>query len=1204
MKKTYRKNIRRTIWQSVSRFGAIFAIVALGVGFLAGLLATTPDMCYSGDRYFDETNLFDMRVMSSMGVTDDDVAALRDLPCVKEVMPAYSADMLVKTSNGDTLVTRIHSLPLREKGQSAPENYINRVDLIEGRLPLKPNECAAESGSAYAGGNLKLGDTLYISDENESVEDSFSQRAYEVVGIVKSSYYFSYEREPASVGNGTTALVMYVNADAFSMDVYTDAFISVEGAAQLNSLSDAYVDLTDDATKQIEAISDLRCEKRLAEIRIDAQTEIDDANEKYEDAKAEATQKLADAARKLLDGKNEVADGEAELTDAQKKIADGQNTLEKERTDLPDNLLDAQKQLEAGQGVIDVSKAQLAAGLAQYNQQKQAYDAGVAQIESAKAGVAQLEPLVAQSEAALPQLTQQLAQVQAYYDQANAAYTAAVEGAHLNDLQAAYDAAQNAVSAAIAAGGYADEAAWAAADPAAPALLAQREGAKQMLDGATAQLAAAKAALDTVGAQLAQVRTGFEQASMLAGKRAELEAAKAQIAATEPQLAASAPQLAAAAAQLESARLQIISGEAQLANGATALQKAPAEAEKEFAKAEKELRNARNSYNEGLITLADAREKLADGQAEYDDAKAKADKELADAAAELADAQQAVDDLALPEWYVLDRESNVSFASFHSNTQKVEAIAKVFPIFFFLVAALVALTTMTRMVEEERLQIGTMKALGYKKSAIMSKYIFYAMAATILGCIFGLTVGFKLFPTVIWNAYTMMYTLPKLYCQFNVPYAVFASAAAILCTLAATLSACNATLAECPAQLMLPRAPKAGKRILLERITPIWKRMKFTHKVTARNLFRYKKRFFMTVIGIAGCTALLVTGFGLHDSISDIVNKQFGDVFTYDLIVALKDAENLQDDDLQTLLNDKSLVDDFMPVHQEKSTNTYGDNSFATYLFVPQDNARLTDFVSLQKRVNNEAVPFTADGVVITEKMAERTGYGIGDMILLENNDHQKAEFRISGVVENYVENYVYMSADLYKTGYGKAPDFSMIVARAHDNAKEGRDLLSTALLKIDNIAAVNFTADIKDSFTNMMQKIDTIVVVLIVSAGLLAFVVLYNLTNINITERIKEIATIKVLGFYDKEVSAYVYRESIVLSIIGTLCGLILGVFLHMFVIYNIEVDAVMFGRTIQPLSYVFSAVLTLVFSMLVNLVMKRKLRKISMVESMKAPE
>ncbi|MEG2596318.1 MAG: FtsX-like permease family protein [Ruthenibacterium sp.] len=1204
MKKTYRKNIWRTIWKSMSRFGAIFAIVALGVGFLAGLLATTPDMRYSGDRYFDDTNLFDMRVTGTLGITDDDVDALRALSCVKEVMPAYSADMLVKTSHGDTVVTRIHSLPLRETGLLDPKDYLNRVDLLEGRYPLNPDECVIERGSAFSGGGLQVGDTLHISPDNEDVDDKFAQRDYKIVGIVKSSYYFSFEREPASVGNGTMALVMYVGTEAFSMDVYTDAFISLDGALELNSLSDEYTDLADSATTQIEGISDLRCEKRLAEIREEAQTEIDDANVKYEDAKAEATQKLADAAQKLLDGKTEVADGEAELTDAQKKIADGEHTLAKERADLPNTLLNAQKQLEAGQGVIDVSKAQLSDGQAEYEKQKQTYDAGVAQLEAGKAGVAQLEPLVAQGEAMLPQLTAQLAEVQGYYDQANAAYTAAAEAAHLKDLQAAYDAAEKAIQDAVAAGNYDDEQAWALVDPAAPMMQAQRDGAKQMLDAVVKQLEPAKTPLDTLTVQLAQVREGYEQAAMLAGKRAELEAAKAQIAASEPQLAAAAPQLAAAAAKLESARMQIVAGEAQLAEGAAALRKAPAEAEKEFAKAEKTLRDARNSYNEGIITLADARKKLSDGQTEYDDAKTKADKELADAAAELADAQKKVDDLELPEWYVLDRESNASFSSFLSNTQKVEAIAKVFPIFFFLVAALVALTTMTRMVEEERLQIGTMKALGYKKSAIMAKYIFYAMAASVLGCIFGLAVGFNLFPTVIWNAYTMMYTLPKLYCQFNVPYAIFSSAAAILCTLAATLNACNATLAECPAQLMLPRAPKAGKRILLERITPIWKRMKFTHKVTARNLFRYKKRFFMTVVGIAGCTALLVTGFGLHDSISDIVNKQFGKVFTYDLIVAVKDAENIQDDDLQTLLNDKTLVDDFIPVHQEKSINTYDGDSFATYLFVPQDNARLTDFVSLQKRVGGEEVPFTADGVVITEKMSERTGYGIGDSIVLENNDHQKATFPIAGVAENYVENYVYMSADLYQAGYGKAPDFSMIVARTHDATKEGRDLLSTALLKIDNIAAVNFTADIKESFSNMMQKIDTIVLVLIISAGLLAFVVLYNLTNINITERVKEIATIKVLGFYDKEVSAYVYRESIVLSIIGTLCGLVLGVFLHMFVIYNIEVDAVMFGRTIQPISYVISAILTLVFSMLVNLVMKRKLRKISMVESMKAPE
>ncbi|MEG2193073.1 MAG: FtsX-like permease family protein, partial [Oscillospiraceae bacterium] len=634
------------------------------------------------------------------------------------------------------------------------------------------------------------------------------------------------------------------------------------------------------------------------------------------------------------------------------------------------------------------------------------------------------------------------------------------------------------------------------------------------------------------------------------------------------------------------ANAQIANGYAQLAQG------------------RRDLESGRAEYAKGERELTKAKKKLADGKAEYESEKAKADKKLSDAREEIDDAQKKIDDLEMPEWYVLTREENMSAASFKSNTQKVEAIAKVFPIFFFLVAALVALTTMTRMVEEERLQIGTLKALGYSKSTIMAKYIFYALVASVLGSITGLAIGFKLFPTVIWNAYTMMYTLPKLYCPWNLNYALFSSGAAVLCTLLATVNACWETLREKPATLMLPKAPKAGKRILLERVTFIWKRMKFTYKVTARNLFRYKKRLFMTVVGIAGCTALLVTGFGLHDSISDIVNKQFGEIFTYEAGISLKNKDVLQDPQLKAIIEDKSLVSEHIAVHQEKCTNHFDGKTFSTYIFVPDEFEKLTDFVTLRQRRSGKTVPWNMDSVVITEKMSTQTGLGIGDEMTLKNKDDQEGRFIISGVAENYIENYVYMSKQTYEKGFAQVLEPNTLMVKCADDSQEGQDKLGTAALGVDDVAGISFISILKERFTNMMSKIDIIVIVLIISAGALAFIVLYNLTNINITERVKEIATIKVLGFTDKEVNAYVYRESIVLSIIGTVCGLVFGVFLHAFVILNIEVDMVMFGHTIKTMSYVYSAALTMVFSLLVNLFMRRKLKNINMVESMKSPE
>lgn len=1092
MRKTYRKNIRRTITQTVSRFGAIFAIVALGVGFLVGLLSATPDMRYSGDVFFDDTALFDVRVVGGLGLTEEDMQAVRALDEVQDIMPAYTADMLVTTPAGDNLTTRIHSVPLAQLQAQNPTGYLNRFKVLEGRLPENAGECVIETNGVYSEYAFGVGDTLTLAPENKKLEDTFNRTQYKIVGVVTSSYYFSIETEASSVGNGTVGLVMYVGEQNFALDVYTDAYLTVKGAKELNSLQTKYEDTVDAVVQQLEDISGARCQARFVQVKTDGISQLADAKQEYADGKAEAEQKLADAWKEIQDGEKEIADGEKELAEALQSITDGQAELDDTKDKLPGIMARAEEKLAAAQNELITARDALAAA-----------QLGEPQLQQAVLGYTQ-------------------AQAQA---------------------QAAVAAAQQAVD---NNGG---------------------ENAPQNIKDALAQ---AQAAYTAVSATLADYQA----------KLAEAQAAIA----TLPGL--------------------ISEGEAKLAEGWAAKDAAYADALRQIEAAEKQLADARVQYNDGVNELAEAKQTLADGKKEYTEKKADADKELADAAAEIAVAQETLDTLEVPQWYVLTRSSNPSVASFKSNVEKVEAIAKIFPVFFFFVAALVALTTMTRMVEEERLQIGTLKALGYGKATIMAKYLFYALTASVLGSAAGLAVGFWLFPTVIWNAYTMMYLLPKLYCLFNWQYALTASGAAVACTLLATLNACWATLREKPATLMLPKAPKAGKRILLERIPFIWKPMKFTHKVTARNLFRYKKRLAMTVIGIAGCTALLVTGFGLHDSISDIVSKQFGQIFTYDAMVGFKNVEVLRGSALQKVLNDDALVKEYLAVHQEKCTNTIDGETFNTYIFVPDEADKMTSFVSFRQRLSGEEVAWEKNSVIITEKMSERTGLFVGDEMTLANKDDAKGTFTVTGVTENYVENYVYMSRETYEDGFGEQAEISSLVLQGADNTPAGRDALGTALLGVDDITGVRFIATLKDSFSNMMSKIDIIVVVLIVSAGALAFIVLYNLTNINITERVKEIATIKVLGFTDKEVNAYVYRESMLLAFIGTLLGLGLGILLHKFVIMNVEVDVVMFGRSIKALSYVYAAALTMAFSMLVNLVMHRKLRNISMVESMKAPE
>ena len=1227
MKRTYRKNLIRTIRDSLSRFMAVFAIVALGVGFLAGLLATTPDMEFSADKMFDDSNLFDLRLVGTMGLTDDDVEAVRQIDGVQDLMPAYSTDVLVDAANGEEVVTRIQSVPLEQLEQKEPTGYLNRMTVVEGRLPVKEDECVVQVVSGES--QVQVGDTVTVSDNNGDLSGTLSRTQFKVVGRVTTPQYFSMEPETATVGNGTLQMVLYTGEQNFALSVWTDLYITVADAKSYNSLSDDYTDFVDETAQRIEAIAQQRNEIRYQQVKQDAQTALADAQKEYENKKEEADQQLSQAEQQLEDGQAQIQQSEQQLSDAKEQIAQGQQQLEDSKNALPETLTQKAQELSDAKAQLVQAKAQYEQGEKELEAQEQALKEGKEQVEQAKQLVQTLEPVVQQAQQSLPQVQQQVTQLeqaaQTAQSAADAAQSAAdqaqqkAQSAHdtspLPQLQQTLQQAQQQIDDQR---GDLTEEEWAQQNPEiAQPLIQARNQAKLAVQAEQTRLDTLDAAAQQMSKQAdfaQQQAQAAEQAAQQAQQlldtttqtldqgSQQLEQAKAQIAENEPKIQAGETQLAAAKQQLADAQQQIIEGEKKLAEGETSLNLAPDLAKLQLDLAQEKLEDSQRQVEEGQTQLDDAKNKLQEGQKEYDENKQTAQQQLADAQAQLDDAQKQIDDMQQPEWYLLTRDQNMSVNSFKSNSQKVAAVAHIFPIFFFLVAALVALTTMTRMVEEERMQIGTMKALGYRNGAIMSKYVIYAMTATIAGCVVGLAIGLTLFPSVIWNAYAGMYQLPKLYTLPNLTYSIMASVAAVACTLVATLSACWSTMAEVPAAMMLPKAPPAGKRILLERITPIWSRMKFTHKVTARNLFRYKKRFFMTVIGISGCTALLVSSFGLHDAVSDVVYKQFSDVFHFDAMLSLKQQQDVDTDAVQDVLKDSSLVKDWMQIHEEKADNINGENISAN-LLVPKDPDQLSRFIDLHERTSGTPVAFSQDGVVITEKLSKRAGVSVGDTITISNADKKEASFRVDGIVENYLDNYIYLSADTYQQ-FGDSPEFDSVLIQSADDTQEIRDQLGEKLLNVDGVSGISFSQDMKQMMDSMLQKIDVIVAVMVVSAGLLAFVVLYNLTNINITERIKEIATIKVLGFYDKEVSAYVYRESVVLSLIGTAVGLVLGIALNSFVVQSVEADTVMFGRTIKPLSFLISAGLTILFSCLVNLVMHRKLKKISMVESMKAPE
>lgn len=734
----------------------------------------------------------------------------------------------------------------------------------------------------------------------------------------------------------------------------------------------------------------------------------------------------------------------------------------------------------------------------------------------------------------------------------------------------------------------------------------ETEASQKRLDTAAAAITAGRQnieknqkALDSGYESLGLLKQQIEALDM-AGKTEEAAALAQQAAVAENQLRSSA-------AALEQARAGIAAKEKELETGRAALEAAKSKAEAVFDKARKDIVSNGNKLKKGRAELASAKSKLSEGWKKYDAQKADADKRLQDAQSEIDKGRSDMQKIKKPVWYVLDRNTNPGFVSYGADADRIDAISKVFPIFFFLVAALVCLTTMTRMVEEQRGQIGIFKALGYGKAAIAAKYLFYAGSATILGSAAGLALGFLTFPAVIYKAYGILYTLPPAMLEFNVRYALVSSLMAIISTFAATFWACWNELAEVPAELIRPKAQAPGKRVFLERIPLLWERLSFLRKVTMRNLFRYKKRFFMTVLGVGGCTALLLTGFGLRDSIMGIVAKQFGGIHVYDAVISLKDAGSSTAD---TVLNRglPTFAESSLYAMQTSVDAKANGNKLAANLIVPEYAEKLGDFIVLRDRATQKPIVFPQPGkVVLSEKLSLKLKVRVGDRISLNTGGLEDREAVVGGVTENYVYNYIYMTSGDYAAVFGKQPEYRQVLVKlagSADVSEEAEKTLSENILKNENVSLVNFTAKSRRDFDKTMKSLNSVVVLIIVFANLLAFVVLYNLTNVNITERLREIATIKVLGFYDREVSAYVYRENFALTFIGMLIGLAGGIFLHRFVVRTAEVDIVMFEREIKFMSYVWSILLTFAFTALVNFVMYYRLRGINMVESLKSSE
>ena len=1026
-----------------------------------------------------------------------------------------------------------------------------------------------------------------------------------------------------------------------------------------NQLEDAKAQLADGKSQLESARSQLSSSKSQLDT---ARSQLDDGWSQVNAAKAQ----LADGQAQLDSAQKQVTSGLAELEENQKtldenkaKLADGKAQLE-----AGEQQLEAAKQtLTTKQSELDQSKAEIIAGQqqiestrTQLNAQKQQITDGLSQVS---AGEAQLQDGISALESAKAQLTE----LQSQLEIVRASYNAALENPDASqeeiDILAAQVSALEEQEAAVSQQIQASEAQIesqrqqlaATRSELESGLAAVEDGLSQLsqkeseLNAGREQITAGQAEIDagwiqiqeqenTLAASKAEIEAGEQElekgqkqlkaakkklnkaqkeidsnAETLAAGQAELDANVAKLNDSEAQYASGLEQYNSGARQIAENEAKLTSGEQEIAENEAKLadgEKEIADNEKKLADGEKEITDNEKKLQDAVKDLKKGEKDLADGKKEYEDAKKDAEDEIAENQQKLNDAKKELEDLEMPEWMVTDREDLPEYTDYGDNADRLRNIGQVFPVIFFLVAALISLTTMTRMVEEQRTQIGTLKALGYKKSAIAAKYICYAFFATLLGSVLGMLIGEKIIPYIIITAYGIMYhnVANTISIDYQPGFALIASAASVVCTVGATLFASGKELQETPASLMRPPAPKEGKRVLLERLTFIWKHLSFSWKSTIRNLFRYKKRLIMTVFGIAGSMGLMLVGFGIQDSISDIAAIQYRELQHYDgMVIEDSDATEEEHAELFEYMKENEQIAHCNRVQMTKISAPKGSSNISIYLFVPESLSEFAKDVTLKNRITGETYELTDEGAAISEKTASLLGLKVGDMIPLKKGD-KEYKVRVAVITENYMSHYLYMTPRVYEQTFGEKPEYENIVFTMQEDCKDDLEMAGSRILANPGALSISYTSSLASQVDRMLSTLDAVILVLIVSAGMLAFVVLYNLNNINITERQRELATLKVLGFYDGEVSQYVLRENVILTVLGIMFGAVFGILIHRYVITTVEVDAVMFGRNIKPLSFLYSGILTSIFSIVVNGVMHFKLKTIDMVESLKSVE
>ena len=1102
--------IIRTIKGSLARFLAIAGIVALGCGFFAGLKMASPDMQEAAHTFYANQHLYDLRVISTLGLSEKDVHALASVEGVEAVMPSRTVDVMATLTSSQSSA-RVSSFRLGE---------LNQPVVVEGRLPQGPYECVMSADSKKRA-DISLGHQIELPDTSNGVH--LKGGLYTVVGFVNApTYPYVSNFGTTSLGNGIVQQFVYVAEDAFANDdPYTEVYLTVQGATSYKSGSSMYQSAVDRVAERIKQMNPSLASLRLQELKDDAQAQVDEARQKLEQSRREATDELGDAQKKLDEAEAQISAQQQRLIDGQKQYDAGRQQLTTLRSSAEQKFAQAEAQINASEAQIAQGTAELSAGEAQYQAGLTAFNAGQATFMQQKS---------------------------------------------------AFEAGRDAYLAGLAAQGI----------------------TASTLEEAQQQLSA-------LGLPTTQVDA--------------LLAAQAQIAAAEAELATQQQALTAARGELDQRTTQLREAESQVAQARQNLIEARSATADQLSAAQEKLDASLSQLTAGQALLRNAEAQTYEGRQSLEDQRAEVEKQLADGQTKIDEAQKKIDELKEPDVYVLDRTKEIGVAAYQADSERINNIANVFPLMFFLVAALVSLTSMTRMVSEERTLIGIHKALGYSTLQIAAKYLLYALLASLLGAVIGIALLSQVLPGVIISAYGSIYTIPNGGAPYPIQLdsALLAGLFGIGVTLLSTMAAVLSSLKEEPSSLMLPKAPKAGSKILLERINPLWSRLSFSWKVTIRNLVRYKRRLIMTLVGIAGCTALLLVAFGLRDSISDIIDSQWPTLFHYDYIVGMtSDVSSAEADQIATELNQVGATNIHRITRENVLLESPAQNASSltrTTIMTSNSPQDLTGVVTLRDRLSGQTIELEKDSVVITEKLAKRLGVGVGDTIQvfvqdrIGNASGEPSTLIVTGVTENYVGSYLYVGPSAWHSLdiQDQATD-GWYATLPKDQAT--RDTFGEKLINQAGVATIDDINEAICMYKKSLEVVNHVVAILILAAALLAFIVLYNLTNINIEERIREIASLKVLGFTRHEVDAYVFREIALLAVFGALFGLVLGTYLEGFVVQTAEIDLVMFGRSIHMPSYWFAFGLTLVFSLLVYVAMRSKLKNIDMVESLKSVE